>query len=158
MLTLTLPKSGGRSVWIVRLRTKATEFFYLSLISSSILLLKNRGSCNTNIILRFAQIRTNYLSVYRTLCSHRGGYAALYLVGYSAVQFCETNSFLPATCYLLSWFNLQPGRRRWQIPLKHRLTFAGLHGATSQNAELSTINYLTAVTIVIYIRNDSVQI
>jgi hypothetical protein len=29
-LALTSPKSGGRSVGIVRLRTEATEFFFLS--------------------------------------------------------------------------------------------------------------------------------
>jgi hypothetical protein len=43
---------------------------------------------------------------------------------------------LHASRWFLAWLILRPWRWRWHVPLKHRLTFDGLHGIISHKMEL----------------------
>jgi len=49
-LALTSPTGGGRSVGIVRLRTKATEFFFFGVTKCSLKILRNVKKVCQNII------------------------------------------------------------------------------------------------------------
>jgi hypothetical protein len=41
-----------------------------------------------------------------------------------------------SSCWFLTWLALQPWRWRWHVPVKHLLTFTGLHSIISQKIEL----------------------
>jgi hypothetical protein len=45
---------------------------------------------------------------------------------------------LPASCWFLAWFILQPWRWKQHLPLKHQSTFNGLYGVISQKIRLLT--------------------
>jgi hypothetical protein len=50
--------------------------------------------------------------------------------------------FLPASCWFLASFILQPRRWRQHVPPKRRLTINGLHGVISQKKALLIHHYL----------------
>jgi hypothetical protein len=52
---------------------------------------------------------------------------------------------LPPSCWFLAWRILQHWRRRRHVPPKHRLTFNGLHGITSQKTDLLNLNYSPSI-------------
>jgi hypothetical protein len=50
-------------------------------------------------------------------------------------------TLLLASCSFLAWLTLQPWRRRWYIPPKHRLTFTGLRTTERlKKTEVSVLN------------------
>jgi hypothetical protein len=59
--------------------------------------------------------------------------------------------FLPASFWFLAWLILRPWRRKWHVPLKHWLTFNGLHDLIFHKKEILKL----FITIVVKTLNPS---
>jgi hypothetical protein len=78
-----------------------------------------------NITLKHPKSRKSYVSWDITLCSPL-----------KAIQCSGGMYLLPPSCWFIVWHTLQLSRWRQHVPLKHQLTFGGLHDVISQKIEL----------------------
>jgi hypothetical protein len=102
-LALTSPTSGGRSVGIVRSRTKATDLLLLLLL---LLYMESWWRTSATKLIRFAgfEVLTAVLN------------KEFLLQEYKPMYYVVINRLLPVSRWLLAWLIIRPWRRKRHFP------------------------------------------